>query len=148
MDKRETVIYSIERCICHVPDACRDCAYNSGHPYNECVEMLLRDALELLKVQELQEPRLITLDEVGTAENCMEPVFVEMLDENGKPQDTPDLFSWRFVKHITTFSDGKIYVFENMGFSSALWEETYGITWRCWTARPTYAQREAVKWIE
>lgn len=44
----EKVIYSIERCICHVPDACRDCAYDAGHPYNECVEMLLRDALELL----------------------------------------------------------------------------------------------------
>lgn len=46
------VIYSIERCICHVPDACRDCAYDAGHPYNECVEMLLKDVLELLKEQE------------------------------------------------------------------------------------------------
>lgn len=46
------VIYSIERCICHVPDACRDCYYDAGHPYNECVELLLRDALELLKAQE------------------------------------------------------------------------------------------------
>ena len=49
MADREKVIYSIERCTCHVPDACRDCAYDAGHPYNECVEMLLRDALELLK---------------------------------------------------------------------------------------------------
>lgn len=52
MTERENVIYSIERCICHVPDACRDCAYDAGHPYNECVEMMLRDALELLKAQE------------------------------------------------------------------------------------------------
>ena len=52
MADREKVIYSIERCICHVPDACRDCAYDAGHPYNECVEMLLRDALSLLKAQE------------------------------------------------------------------------------------------------
>lgn len=52
MADREKVIYSIERCTCHVPDACRDCAYNAGHPYNECVEMLLRDALSLLKAQE------------------------------------------------------------------------------------------------
>lgn len=50
---REKVIYSIERCVCHVPDACRDCAYDAGHPYNECVEMLLRDALKLLKDSEL-----------------------------------------------------------------------------------------------
>ena len=52
MAEREKVIYSIERCICHVLDACRDCAYDAGHPYNECVEMLLRDVLELLKAQE------------------------------------------------------------------------------------------------
>lgn len=51
MTEREKVIYSIERCICHVPDACRDCAYDAEHPYNECVEMLLRDALTLLKAQ-------------------------------------------------------------------------------------------------
>ena len=50
---REKVKYSIERCICHVPDACRDCAYDAGHPYNECVEMMLRDALAMLKEQEL-----------------------------------------------------------------------------------------------
>ena len=43
------VIYAIERCICHVPDACRDCPYDAGHPYNECIEMLLKDAMELLK---------------------------------------------------------------------------------------------------
>lgn len=52
MTDREKVIYSIERCICHVPDACRDCAYDAGHPYNECVELLLKDALSLLKAQE------------------------------------------------------------------------------------------------
>lgn len=51
MTDRETVIYSIERCISHVPDACRDCSYDAGHPYNECVETLLKDALELLKEQ-------------------------------------------------------------------------------------------------
>lgn len=49
MPDLEKVIYSIERCICHVPDACQDCAYDAGHPYNECVELLLKDALELLK---------------------------------------------------------------------------------------------------
>ncbi len=78
----------------------------------------------------------------------MEPVFVEMLDENGKPQDTPDLFSWRFVRHITPLTDGKIYVLDNMGFSSALYEETYGITWRCWTSRPTDEQRAVTPWSE
>ena len=56
-DLRGKVIYSIERCICHAPDACRDCAYDAGHPYNECVEMMLKDALTLLKAQEADESK-------------------------------------------------------------------------------------------
>ena len=52
MTDSKKVIYAIERCACHVPDACRDCLYDAGHPYNECVEMLLKDAMELLKEQE------------------------------------------------------------------------------------------------
>ena len=51
MSDVESVIYAIERCTCHVPDACRDCPYDAGHPYNECIEMLLKDAMELLKEQ-------------------------------------------------------------------------------------------------
>lgn len=58
MVDREKVIYSIERCICHVPNACRDCAYDPD-PYNMCVETLLKDALSLLKAQEPVEPRYI-----------------------------------------------------------------------------------------
>ena len=57
MTEREKVIYSIERCICHVPDACRDCAYDAEHPYPECEYTLLQDALELLKAQ---EPKLVS----------------------------------------------------------------------------------------
>lgn len=56
MPDREKVIHAIERCTCHVPDACRDCGYDAGHPYNECVELLLKDALELLKEQEAVTP--------------------------------------------------------------------------------------------
>ena len=53
-DLREKVIYSIERCICHVPDACRDCAYDAGHLYPECFELMMKDALSLMKAQESQ----------------------------------------------------------------------------------------------
>ena len=55
MPDREKVKYSIERCISHVPDACRDCAYDAGHPYNECVEMMLNDVFALLKEQETKK---------------------------------------------------------------------------------------------
>ena len=49
----EKVIDSIERCVCNVNDACRDCVYyDIEHPYIKCVDILLRDALALLKAQE------------------------------------------------------------------------------------------------
>ena len=44
-------IFDIERCICHVPDACRDCSHY-GFDRMECMESLLKDALELLKEQQ------------------------------------------------------------------------------------------------
>lgn len=115
---------------------------------------LMEDALALIRQQQeriaeleaAQTARVMTLEDVDTADACMEPVFVEMLDENGKPGETPDIFSWRFVKHIIPLTDGKIYVLSNVGFSSALYEETYNITWRCWTQRPTDEQRRMTPW--
>ena len=51
IDRKQT-IYDIERCTCHVPDACRDCSkYKKGRPILSCMEDLLNDAMELLKKQ-------------------------------------------------------------------------------------------------
>lgn len=51
MAEIDKVIWDIERCICHVPDACRDCSHY-GFDRMECMESLLKDALELLKEQQ------------------------------------------------------------------------------------------------
>lgn len=51
MPDRERVIYDIERCTCHVPDACRDCSKFSGVGNLKCMEDLMADALALLKEQ-------------------------------------------------------------------------------------------------
>ena len=56
MADREKVIYDIERCICHVPDACRDCSHYQDDPELDCMEKLFADALALLKEQEAVEP--------------------------------------------------------------------------------------------
>ena len=66
----ERVKYSIERCISHVPDACRDCAYDAGHPYNECVEMMLNDALALLKEQEAVKIEVKKINNSGRCGRC------------------------------------------------------------------------------
>lgn len=55
MPDRENVIYDIERCICHVPDACRDCSHYGHGEVIGCMEELLTDALELLKEKEEQD---------------------------------------------------------------------------------------------
>jgi hypothetical protein len=73
MAELEKVIYSIERCICHVPDACRDCGYDN-EPCPKCFEHLLRDAHDLLKAQEPK--RMIGISEfdenisVGRCPSC------------------------------------------------------------------------------
>lgn len=56
MPDRKQVIFDIERCICHVPDACRDCShYQKGEAAIDCMEILLADALALLREQEPRE---------------------------------------------------------------------------------------------
>ena len=51
----ENVIYDIERCICHVPDACKDCSHYGHGEVIGCMEELLTDVLALLKEQEAVE---------------------------------------------------------------------------------------------
>ena len=65
MADREKVIYDIERCVCHVPDACRDCSHYQDDPELDCMEKLLADALALLKEQEAVEPKVIRMNEFG-----------------------------------------------------------------------------------
>ena len=56
MTDKKQVIFDIERCICHVPDACRDCSKYKGVDGLRCMEELMADAYTLLKEQEAVEP--------------------------------------------------------------------------------------------
>lgn len=56
MAEREKVIYDIERCICHVPDACRDCSHYGHDAPIGYMEELLADAIALLKEHEPVKP--------------------------------------------------------------------------------------------
>ena len=55
IDKNQ-VMFDMERCICHVPDACRDCSRYKGVDGLRCMEELMTDALVLLKEQEAIPP--------------------------------------------------------------------------------------------
>ena len=131
MAELEKVIYSIERCICHVPDACRDCAYDAGHPYNECVELLFKDALSLLKAQ---EPRVMQFTEAMDAE-------VAWLEKCGENEIKPVI--------ILGYEYGywECLIYNENDAEITLTIDGFNTDWRCWTARPTGEQREKVKWV-
>ena len=49
---KDRVVYDLERCVCKVPDSCIDCSKRrEGLVPLECMEELMKDALELLKTQ-------------------------------------------------------------------------------------------------
>lgn len=132
MDEREKVIYSIERCICHVPDACRDCGYDN-EPCPECFEHLLRDALSLLKAQ---EPRVMTYEEMMEAEVC----FFEV-------KDIKEIYPYiRFEIDGESYWTSPYTNNEDNPFEQMATQEEYQKDARCWTSRPTDEQREKVKW--
>lgn len=105
-----------------------DQCYLNGIGIKQLV-MLINDATELLKAQ---EPRVMTWDELKewhrTAPVKREPIFVEYQDEAVCGPSR-----W----HVVPFGLG------------ALDEGTkriYNKYARCWTSRPTDAQREATPW--
>lgn len=80
MPDMEQVIWDIERCICHVPDACKDCShYQKGEAAIDCMEILLADALALLKeqearIRELEEKlRVLKYGDQDTLKSAMMP---------------------------------------------------------------------------
>jgi len=133
-DLREKVIYYIGRCICHAPDACRDCAYDAGQPYNECVELLLKDALSLLKEQ---EPRVMDADEIVLSADPSKWLWVER-----KGDYCAEAFkSGKTISGLIAFDSET-----PCAFLYCERPDEYGKTWRCWTSRPTDEQKEKVKW--
>lgn len=154
MDKREKVIKGLEYCAASCKGAWDDnngCPYMSdfcslGPNYNgRCVDLLCADALALLKAQ---KPRLLSVEEVvgyvilkrdktlwfefrgGIMEiNTKDIVYNDFIcDEDCPRLDDPN-FEW--------VDEGKC---------DGVIIEEYNDTFRCWTSRPTDAQRDELKW--
>lgn len=103
----------------------------NGHYQVDNYEDEIREALVLLKEQEL---RVLTLVEVQNA--C--PDYVCLETSTGwlwyciKDEGESDKYVGYFVYGVDEYFIGR-------------WKE-YGKTWRCWTAMPTGKQIKAVKW--
>lgn len=130
MPDREKVIKGLEVCTSK-PCYCTDCPYKA----NCCLDSqeVMEDALILLKGQ---EPRVLTWAEVKKL-------------PHGEEDDAPVVIEYKVP--VETYDNGSICLWHGARFAreanGGFYErEKYGKVWRCWTALPTKAQKEAVKW--
>lgn len=122
----ENVIKGLE--LCDYQDGmpqCDSCPYDG----KDCWNRLKRDALSLLKAQ---EPRVMTLEEVKKADD---PVFFET--QSGV------IYDWAIR---CTANEKHVFLTIRNSTMQAYRIDRYGVSWRCWTSRPTDEQRKAVKW--
>lgn len=139
MANRKEVLKAL---VCRANDPVVDCA---GCPYNDPADhcrcdfqRICADALALLKEQ---EPRVLEYSEI-------EKHSLVWLEDNDKEDVLPALFlqyyGWNaeFSVHAPDKYVDKIFRFATV----IEFEINYGITWRCWTSRPTEEQREREPW--
>lgn len=130
MIDREKVINGLECCIERDPDdhtRCGECPYES----TMCGNRLKIEALALLKAQ---QPRVMTLEEV----NALDWDYCYLEEERlpGK------VYRSILGKHVLTCVTWPSITAAKITHGC----DGYGKTWRCWTSRPTDAQREAEPW--
>lgn len=132
MAEREKVIKGLECCI-RDNDPMRHyyCPYYMD---NDCLNTMLRDALAPLKAQ---QPRVMDYDELGgTINNAA--VWLEFYgSKNLSIAILCDRSEITGAWQIFDYLSGKKHVMLRM---------SYGESWRCWTNRPTDAEREAAPW--
>lgn len=102
-------------------------------------QQIVIDAITLLKAQ---EPRVLTISELWHMEH--KPVYLER--KNSRLYMTePSIVLKTERCYIPSLRESYILMRENK-IHDKYWACDYNKTWRCWTARTTDEQREAVKW--
>ena len=130
MTNQEKIIKGLECCL---KGLCDYCPYKSSDGPGGCKDELLVDALNALKTQ---EPRIMTPEEILSI-NGGDIVWIEdrSLDE--------------MIAGIKFQSPSKnCYYIMLIGLKQPqpFSKELYEVNWRCWTAKPTDAQRKAEPW--
>ena len=130
----EKVIKGLECCSYGRCGGPKDCSY---YETDACEVKLMADALALLKGR---EARVMTLEEIPRHDGA---VFFELRKKGRKKGE------WAVFSPLGCKSRSKWMYFafgSNYGHVTGFNIDVYGKFWRCWTSRPTYEQREAVKW--
>lgn len=138
-EKLEKVKAGLEACSIglYCPD--EECPYAKDKEEKEenCIALLARDALEVI---EALETHVMTLEEVEDALDTVVWVDRPLFDNTSNEYALIDAYSRKtqMVELRYPFSDKEYR--ERADYAA------YGKNWRCWNARPTDEQREAVKW--
>ena len=133
MDKLEKVIKGLEHCTSYgsTCDKCDYLEHNRNEDDPHCGDVLMRDALELLKEK---QPRVLELTEFKESM----PVWFEEKDG--------DIYCVLIANYygfdVRVLHNNKKY---RSYFIDWLCDY-YCIDWRCWSAKPTEEQRKAVPW--
>lgn len=117
--------------------------YGMGLDADDCEKAVgwLDDALELLKAQ---EPRVLTVEEVRDKQIKATPVWKET-----KSRNKALYVGWVLAYEVQT---GQGITGDCLGMAEPsgrmVWYKLgdYGKTWRCWSAKPSDAERKAVAW--
>ena len=128
----EKVVRGLVMCSEETGEACVLCPYRT-----ESCEQMPKDALELIReLLREREPKLLTLEEVVEWDGAL---LIESR-VNGKLVWA----SW-YSDHVR-YGETLCRMLHIDGDVDDRERSTYGYLWRCWSARPTDEQREAVKW--
>lgn len=134
---------------CNDGHKCKACPYGKHLDSTiGCAQNVMRDSLSLLHSQQarikelemVQTARVMTLEEVKNSE-------IVYFEDYADPDDSVEPII-RPAVNVEVKNGGIVML------DSILWDEgftfnsdsDYGKTWRCWTARPTDEQREAIPW--
>lgn len=138
MPDREKVIREIQYCTngcadpgedeCN-PGKCRYAVYQNSYDY-DCKEMLMKDALALLKDQEARVMTLKELQAIETPWNRNTPPYL-FVEERYATRSR--WLSWGFIHDCVRLPG-------TMGM------QIYGSKWRVWNLQPTPEQMRETKW--
>ena len=128
MTDREKVLQGLYCCAANCQNGC---PYSDISQY--CSDVLAKDALELIKeLLKEREPRLLTAEELTGDGECW-------LEHKNGACGYADCYM------CTGRNSVEVWRCMAQGPSYLSWID-FNKTWRCWSARPTEEQREAVPW--
>lgn len=132
MDDRDSALRGLAEISEYMSNKADIAAIGKGKEVFDSWYRATEDALALLREQ---EPRVMTLEEVETLP------YGYVLIETDKQDSLRWLDALLFSKNANFSFD-----FITLEGRARLLGTEYNREWRCWTARPTNEQREAVKW--